>query len=177
MQYLLELLPLALFFILYKISGIFAAVLALGALSLLGIITSLIRKKPLSKLALINSLVIIFFSSLTLFFQDSTFIKIKRTLIQGGIGLFLLIDLLLIKKFFIKLTYEKLLTKIAYPMKDNINWSKLQFMAVCFFFLLAITNEIIWRNLSEDLWVNYKIFISPLITLAFLFYQLKLIKV
>ena len=177
MQYLLELLPLVVFFISYKIGGIFIAVIALAGATIFEIIVSILRKKPLSKLALVNSGLILFFSGLTILFQDSTFIKIKRTFLHSGIALFLLLDLFFIQKIFVKVAYAKLLEKIAIPIKESVNWKSLQLMTAFFFLLLALSNEIIWRNFSENIWINYKIFVSPIVTLAFFLYQIRLVKV
>ena len=45
-----------------------------------------------------------------------------------------------------------------------------------FFLVLAVLNEIVWRNFSEAAWVNFKVFgILPL-TLVFAMAQIGLIK-
>jgi intracellular septation protein len=36
-----------------------------------------------------------------------------------------------------------------------------------FFFVLAVLNEIVWRNTSTDVWVNFKVF--GVLPLTFLF--------
>jgi intracellular septation protein len=44
-----------------------------------------------------------------------------------------------------------------------------------FFFALAIVNEIVWRNVTTDMWVNFKVFgIMPL-TVLFSLAQMPLI--
>jgi intracellular septation protein len=176
MQYLIELLPLVLFFIIYKFFGIFFAVISLIVTSLGSFLYAFINKKPLSNFALYNGLAVIFFSSLTIFFQDATFIKIKRTLIHGTIALLLLLDFLYLKKNFLQRLYTQLLEKISIPRKKIINWQVLEIMAIGFFCFLAISNEIVWRNFSEETWVNYKIFISPIFLILFVLSQIKLIK-
>ena len=172
MQYLLELLPLTIFFLIYKLYGIFSAVLSLIGTSTATLLYAFCRKKSLSKFTLYNSLIIITFSSLTIFFRDPTFIKIKRSLIHGSLGIFLLIDLFFIKKHFLQSGYKKFFETVLLTMKKDVNWHKIELITALFFFILALTNEIIWRNFSEENWVNYKIFISPIITGAFFFWQI-----
>ena len=42
-------------------------------------------------------------------------------------------------------------------------WVKLSVRWAFFFLLLAVLNEIVWRNVSTDMWVNFKVFgIMPL---------------
>ena len=54
-------------------------------------------------------------------------------------------------------------------------WRKLTFRWGLFFLLLAALNEIIWRSVSTDLWVDFKVFgIMPL-TFLFTLSQLPLI--
>ena len=54
-------------------------------------------------------------------------------------------------------------------------WRKLTFRWGLFFFVLAVLNEIVWRNFSTDFWVTFKVFgIMPL-TFAFTLFQLPLL--
>jgi intracellular septation protein len=54
-------------------------------------------------------------------------------------------------------------------------WRKLTFRWGIYFFVLAALNEIVWRSVSTDLWVDFKVFgIMPL-TFVFTLTQLPLI--
>ena len=46
-------------------------------------------------------------------------------------------------------------------------WRKLTWRWVWFFFALAVLNEIVWRNVSTDTWVSFKLF--GVVPLTFLF--------
>ena len=51
-------------------------------------------------------------------------------------------------------------------------WQILTFRWALFFIVLAVLNEIVWRNTSTDTWVSFKVFgIMPL-TLLFSILQL-----
>ena len=55
-------------------------------------------------------------------------------------------------------------------------WHKMTVRWALFFVVMAVTNEIVWRNFSEAAWVNFKVFgILPL-TLIFAMAQIGLIK-
>ena len=61
----------------------------------------------------------------------------------------------------------------------NLNdegWRKLTLRWGIFFFVLAVLNEVVWRNFSTDSWVNFKVFgIMPL-TVLFTLTQMPLIQ-
>jgi intracellular septation protein len=44
-----------------------------------------------------------------------------------------------------------------------------------FFIVMACANEIIWRNFSEDIWVNFKVFGAMPITIIFVLLQMPFI--
>ena len=53
-------------------------------------------------------------------------------------------------------------------------WIKLTYRWGCFFLILAIANEIVWRNNPESAWVSYKTFIVAPMSLLFMLCQLPL---
>ena len=59
---------------------------------------------------------------------------------------------------------------------DDQGWRKLTLRWAIFFLFLAALNEVVWRNVSTDLWVNFKVFgILPL-TLVFALLQAPLMQ-
>jgi intracellular septation protein len=52
------------------------------------------------------------------------------------------------------------------------NWIKFSSRFAIFFLFLAILNEVIWRNFSEDFWVKFKVFGMLPITFLFITSQL-----
>ena len=58
---------------------------------------------------------------------------------------------------------------------DEDGWRKLTFRWGLFFLVLAVLNEVVWRNFSTDAWVNFKVFGIMPITFVFTLSQLPLI--
>ena len=59
---------------------------------------------------------------------------------------------------------------------EEEGWNTLTHRWIAFFVALAILNEIVWRTMSEDLWVNFKVFGILPITIIFTMTQIPLIK-
>jgi intracellular septation protein len=55
-------------------------------------------------------------------------------------------------------------------------WRKLTLRWAIFFFALAVLNEIVWRNVSTDAWVSFKVFGVVPLTLIFGALQVPLLK-
>ena len=128
---------------------------------------ALIRRLPI--MPLVSGVVVLVFGVLTLALQDETFIKMKPTIVNVLFGSTLLIGL----------AFGRSLLGYVFDSVfrlDDEGWRKLTFRWGVFFFFLAVLNEIIWRNFSDDFWVNFKVFgILPL-TLVFAMAQAPLIQ-
>jgi intracellular septation protein len=128
---------------------------------------ALIRRLPI--MPLVTGGVVFVFGGLTLALQDETFIKMKPTIVNVLFGSTLLIGL----------AFGRSLLGYVFDSVfrlDDEGWRKLTFRWGIFFFVLAILNEIVWRNFSDDAWVNFKVFgIMPL-TIIFTLSQMPLIQ-
>jgi intracellular septation protein len=100
------------------------------------------------------------FGTLTLALNDELFIKLKPTIVNGLFATILFGGLLFGKALLQPLLGTML--KIEYA-----GWRKLTLAWAWFFVLLAVLNEVVWRNFSTDFWVGFKLWgIMPL-TVAF----------
>jgi intracellular septation protein len=76
------------------------------------------------------------------------------------------------------LAFKKPLLGMVFDSVFNLTdegWRKLTLRWGVFFLVLAVLNEIVWRNFSTDAWISFKVFgIMPL-TLAFALSQTPLI--
>ena len=63
----------------------------------------------------------------------------------------------------------------AIKLKGNEYWYTLNLRFMWFFFVMAISNELIWRNFDESTWVNFKVFGALPMTLVFVMLQLPFI--
>lgn len=180
----LELGPLAIFF-LFNSKGeqiaasfpilqtlgkpIFLATAAFMVAISISLTVSLWLTKRLPIMPLVSGVVVLVFGALTLWLQDELFIKLKPTIVNCLFGSVLLIGLLFGKSL-LGYVFDS-----AFKLTDE-GWRKLTLNWGIFFFILAIINEIVWRNFSTDFWVNFKVFGVMPITLVFTLTQLPLIQ-
>ena len=59
---------------------------------------------------------------------------------------------------------------------EDEGWAILTQRWIAFFIALAVLNEIVWRTMSEDFWVSFKVFGILPITFIFTMTQFPLIK-
>jgi len=135
----------------------------------LSLVSTLLRGSKPNKMTVVSGVFIFGFGGLTLFLQDEMFIKIKPTLIYLLFAAILGFGLLRGRSYLQSLMGEML------PLNDT-GWMIMTRRWVGFFIGLALLNEAIWRNLSTDMWVNFKVFgIMPL-TILFIAVQVNSLK-
>ena len=117
---------------------------------------------------LVSGVIVFVFGALTLYLHDETFIKMKPTIVNTLFGATLLGGL-----FFGKSLLGYVFDS-AFHL-DAEGWRKLTFRWGLFFLVLAVLNEVVWRNFSTDAWVTFKVWAIMPITLVFTFSQMPLI--
>ena len=148
---LLEFGPLGLFFVTNYVAGIFygTAVLVIATIVSLGLSWHLDKRIPL--VPAIGCVAVVFFGTLTLVTEDEFFIKIKPTVISALFAIGLGIGQLLSR--------NPLKAMLGSQMKmTDEGWRKMTYVWMAMFASTAIANEIAWRTLSTDAWVNFKVF-------------------
>jgi intracellular septation protein len=116
----------------------------------------------------VTGVVVVIFGGLTLWLKDETFIKMKPTIVNALFGGALLGGLLFGRSL---LGY---VFDAVFKLTEE-GWRKLTFRWGIFFFVLALLNEVVWRNFSTNMWVNFKVFGIMPITFIFALTQLPLI--
>jgi intracellular septation protein len=152
--------PLITFFIANAKGGIFWGTGIFMAATAIALAVSWTFTGKLALVPLIGAVFVVVFGGLTLWLQNETFIKVKVTLVNLLFGTILLSGLAFRKQFL------KLVLGEALKMDDE-GWRILTLRWGLFFFALALLNEIIWRTVSTDVWVNFKVFGILPITLLF----------
>lgn len=165
-KFALEIIPLLLFFIIYKFYGIIYATIAIMFSSFISIVIHYLIEKKIPKIMLLSNLLVIVLGLVTVFSQNSKFIKMKPTVLYVFFALILWVSALL-KKPIIKNIFSGNIY-----LSDKI-WFIFSKRCACFLFFLAMCNEIIWRNFTEDFWVKFKVFGTIPLIILFIFSQYK----
>ncbi len=143
---------------------IFATAVFMVAMAV-SLVLSWILLKRIAVMPLVTGAVVLVFGGLTLYFQDSTFIKMKPTITNVLFGAVLLGGLLFGQSLL------KYVFGDVYRLKPE-GWMVLTVRWGLFFFALAALNEIVWRNFDDNTWVNFKVWAVMPITLVFSILQL-----
>jgi len=152
--------PLALFFFANARYGIFTATATFMVAVLAALAASYLLTRHLPIMPVVTAVIVLVFGGLTLVLHNDVFIKIKPTILYALFGAVLLGGLLF-GKVFLGVLFDSL-----FHLTEE-GWRKLTVRWVIFFFALAVLNEIVWRNTSTDIWVDFKVFGVMPLTLLF----------
>ncbi len=166
---LIDIGPLAIFFIFYTRSGLQASILPFMIATVIAVLFSYILEKKIPIMPTVGAAIVLIFGGLTIYFDNEVFFKMKPTIINFIFAGILYGGLILKKPLL------KYLLGAALKLNDD-GWKILTQRWVGFFVALAILNEIIWRTQSTDIWVNFKVFGILPITFLFTLSQFSLIK-
>ncbi len=121
--------------------------------------------KKIAVMPLVTGIVVLIFGGLTLYFQDSTFIKMKPTIVNALFGVTLLGGMVFGQSLL------KYVFGDVYKLKPK-GWTILTLRWGLFFILLAVLNEVVWRTQSTDFWVAFKVWATMPLTIVFAALQL-----
>lgn len=161
--------PLLIFFGVNWLSGLFWATGVFMVAITIALIISRIVTGKVAAMPLITAAFVLVFGGLTLYLQNETFIKVKPTII------YLLFAAALMIGQWLEREPLKLLLGQAFDLTDE-GWRILTYRWAAFFVFLALTNEVVWRNVSNDAWVTFKVFGFLPLTLVFAMMQVGLIQ-
>ena len=144
------------------IAGVVLAMLTLVTLSI-----SYIRFRHIPTMPLVSGVLVVFFVTLSVLFNDDYFIKIKPTIVYCLFAAALLGGLAF-GKLFLSSLFDG-----AFQLTED-GWRALTIRWGVFFIAMAIVNEFVWRNFSEETWVAFKTFGFLPLTVLFAFSQMPL---
>lgn len=175
----LELGPIIIFFAAYKLgpvaegvseeerqlSQLLFATSVFIPVILVSLAVSWVLTRSLPKMAVITAVVVVVMGGLTLWLRDDTFIKMKPTII------YLIFASILGFGLMRGQSYLQYVMENAMPLKPE-GWKIFTKRFALFFVALAIANELVWRALGTDIWVDFKTFGLPIATFIFIFSQM-----
>lgn len=106
---------------------------------------------------------------ISIWLNDERFIKMKPTILYVFFFLVLVFGLMRGQ------SYIKVIMDHSVPMEDE-GWTIVTKRLAGFFAGLAVLNEVIWRTMSTDMWVNFKTFGLPLAIFLFFMAQSNVFK-
>jgi len=124
--------------------------------------------KKIAVMPLVTGVIVLVFGGLTIYLQNDIFIKMKPTIVNilfGGI----LLGGLLFGHSLLKYVFGE-----VYKLQPK-GWWILTLRWGIFFLILAVLNEIVWRNFTTDQWVAFKVWGIMPITIVFSLFQMKLL--
>ena len=166
---LIDIGPLAVFFIFYTRSGLQASILPFMIATVIAVLFSYILEKKIPIMPTVGAGIVLLFGGLTIYFDNDVFFKMKPTIIN------ILFAVILYGGILINKPLLKYLLGAALKLEET-GWKILTQRWIGFFIALAVLNEIVWRTQSTDVWVNFKVFGILPITFIFTMTQFPLIK-
>ena len=158
---ILDLGPLALFLLTYWLANVWVATGIFMLATLGALIWSKLKHGSISVLLMFSGVMVLLFGGLTIWLHDETFIKMKPTLYYAMVAGIL---------FFGTLTKKPTLERVmahAYPELNAQGWHKLTRNFAWFFVVMAVLNELVWRNSSTGFWLGYKLWGALPLTFIF----------
>lgn len=152
MKFFFDLFPVILFFVSYKLAGIYVAT-AVAIAATFGQIGWLwFRSRRIDTMLWVSLVVITVFGGMTLVLQDEAFIKWKPTVLYWAFAAALLGGMLFLRKNLIR---SLLGEQMDLP---DVAWNQLNWSWIGFFVFMGLANLYVAFNFSTDDWVNFKLF-------------------
>jgi intracellular septation protein len=162
---LFDLFPVILFFVAFKVYGIYVATaVAIGA-TFAQIGWLMFRRRKVDTMLWVSLGVITVFGGATLLFANETFIKWKPTVLYWLFGGVLAGGALVFRKNLVRSMMEK---QVSLP--DEV-WTRLLASWIGFFAVMGVLNLYVAYNFSTDAWVNFKLFGGMGLMLVFVLLQ------
>ena len=152
--------PLLLFFVAYRLFDLNVATATVMIAAVAAAALGYWFDRKLHPVPLATAIIILIFGGLTLYLNNKAFIKMKPTMIYA------LFSAALLGGLFFNRPFVKFLLGTAVVLKEA-SWRVLTWRFGLFFLAMAVLNELIWRNFSDDIWVTFHTFGGIGLTLLF----------
>ena len=165
MKLLFDFLPILLFFIAYKIAGIYIATGVLIIITLTQTGWIWLRQRRIEKLPLLTAGLVVILGGATLLLQDPIFVKWKPTVVNWLFAVAFLGSCFIGQKTLLERMMGE---RLELPASV---WVKLTFAWAIFFSIMGVANLYVAFNFDENTWVNFKLFGMLGLTLVFVLAQ------
>ena len=152
MQLFVDFLPVIVFFVAYKLYGIYVATAAIMVAMTVQIAVQWIRTRKVNKMLLISGILVLIFGGITLGLRNALFIQWKPTIVN-----WLFAVAFLGSRYFGSKTLIQRMMEQAIQL-PTVMWRRLNLMWVINFAFLGIANLYVVYNFSENFWVNFKLY-------------------
>lgn len=157
---LVDLIPSLLFYVSFIAADLYFATIIL---MLSSVVVIFLNKKIFHKSSIVvyfSSGAVLLFGGMTLLSGDTRFIKMKPTFVYSTLATVLLID----QRFKVSKLRAFLSTMI--PAND-VDLKFVTKAFALFWLMLAVLNEVVWRNFDDHTWMLYKTFGLTILNMAF----------
>ena len=152
MKFLFDLFPVILFFVAYKLAGIFVATAAAIAATFVQVGWLWLRGKRIDGMLWASLAIIVVFGGATLLLHDDTFIMWKPTVLYWLFAAVLAVS----ERFFGRnLIRAMMRAQLELPPAA---WAKLNWSWAGFFAALGALNLYVAYHFTQNQWVNFKLF-------------------
>ena len=168
---LIDFIPVLLFFIAFKIYGIYVATTVGIVATALQVLVTRVVRKTFDKQQLITLAVFVVFGGMTLYFHNPLFVKWKPTVVFWVFGILFFLSQFIGKKPLAQRMLEKLMEWQDHTSVPKSIWKRLNLAWAAFFIVLGSLNLYVAYYYSTDVWVNFKVYGIMAILLIFSFVQ------
>jgi len=165
MKLLYDFFPIIIFFVVFKLFGIYAATTSAIIVSLIQVVFYWLKHRKFEKMQVVTLLLIIIFGGATLIFHKPIFIKWKVSIINWLFAAVFFGSQWIGGKNFVQRMLDQ---KISLP--DEV-WRRLNMFWVIYFLILGFSNIYVVYHFSTSTWVNFKLFGVLGLTLIFVIIQ------
>ena len=169
MKFLFDLFPIILFFVAFKLGDIYTATIVAMIATIVQILWVYYRHRKIDAMQWVSLVMILVFGSLTIFLHDKTFIQLKPTALYWLFSGVLFISVQFFRKNWIQVLMAKQVTLKA--ESSHSVWRNLNMAWAIFFFFMGALNLYVAFEYSEETWVNFKLFGSTGLLIAFVIAQ------
>jgi intracellular septation protein len=152
MKLFYDFLPIVVFFVVFKLYGIYPATASAIIISIIQVGYFFLKNRRFDLMQIITLMVIVVFGGATLWLHNDMFIKWKPTILNWLFALVFCASHWFGEKTVLRRLLED---KIKLPA---VVWLRLNYLWISYFLVMGTLNLIVVYNFSTNVWVNFKLF-------------------